>query len=243
MKFSKLNRIYSNKKLIENQIITLDSDNAHYLKTVLRLRAGDKLRIFNSECGEFIAQIEDLSKSSLSINLLNLLRKPLIEPILILGLSIIKTDRMLDAINMAVQLGVTGIIPIISERSQFRVINIERLQKCIIEATEQSERLNLPYLGAITSLKNYNNLDLDLIIYANENEHSENSMLKFNPLASKLSLIVGPEGGFTDKEINMLASWHNALSVSLSPNVLRSETAVSVGLAQLQLIRGTHARS
>jgi 16S rRNA (uracil1498-N3)-methyltransferase len=242
MKFSKLSRVYTSDKLIENQTLSLDNCHTHYLKNVLRLKVGDKFRIFNGECGEFTAQIIDITKSNLSINLIASLRKPITEPVLILGLCIIKNDRMLDAINMAVQLGATGIIPVISERSQFRTINIDRLQKCIIEATEQSERLNTPYLGPLTSLNNYNNLDLEMIIYANENELAENSMTKFNLLANKLSLIIGPEGGFTEGEIKMLASWQNSYSVSLSSNVLRSETAACVGLAQLQLIRGNYAR-
>lgn len=242
MKFSKLTRVYTSNKLIENQTLNLDNCYRHYLKNVLRLKVGDKFRIFNGQCGEFLAQIDDITKSSLSINLIAFLRKPITEPILVLGLSIIKNDKMLEAINTAVQLGVTGIIPLISERSQFRTINIDRLQKCIIEATEQSERLNPPYLGSLTSLNNYHHLDLEMIIYANENEVVENSMAKLKFLATKISLIIGPEGGLTEREINMLAAWQNTYSVSLSSNVLRSETAVCVGLAQLQLVRDNYAR-
>jgi 16S rRNA (uracil1498-N3)-methyltransferase len=239
MKFSPLSRIYINSELIEDQILNLDS-HTHYINTVLRLKIGNRLRVFNNINGEFTAEIINITKGSVLIKLENSLRKPAIEPILILGLCLIKSDKLRDAINMAVQLGVTEIIPIIAERSQMRSINKERLQKCIIEAVEQSERLAVPSLGPLTLLQYFNILDSDLIFYANENETEENSLMQFQALPNKLSLIIGPEGGFTDSELNMLSSWQNSQSISLGPNILKTETAVAAGLAQLQLIRSNN---
>ncbi|MDN3030902.1 MAG: 16S rRNA (uracil(1498)-N(3))-methyltransferase [Candidatus Tisiphia sp.] len=237
MKISRLHRIYSNIKLIENYSLNLAEDHSHYLKTVLRLKIGDHFRIFNGIDGEFIAQITDITKNNLHVELTNILRKTIIEPELTLGISIIKSDRMLDAIDMAVQLGVTKIIPLITERSQFRNVNNQKLMKCIIESTEQSERLIPPILMPLTSLSLF--LDQNLnnsIIYANENEDENNTLLKIMPTSySNISVIVGPEGGFSPNELKILSLRPNSLSISLGANVLRTETAVAACLAQIKL--------
>ncbi|WP_341751061.1 16S rRNA (uracil(1498)-N(3))-methyltransferase [Candidatus Tisiphia endosymbiont of Sialis lutaria] len=236
MKTSCLHRIYTNIKLIENCSLNLTEDHSHYLKTVLRLKIGEHFRIFNGIDGEFIAQITDITKNNLCVRLTNILRDAIVEPELTLGISIIKSDRMLDAIDMAVQLGVTKIIPLIAERSQFRNINNQKLMKCIIESTEQSERLTPPILMPLTSLGLFLDQNLDnSIIYANENEDENNTLLKIMPIYSNISVIVVPEGGFSPNELKMLSLRPNSLSISLGANVLRTETAVATCLAQIKL--------
>ena len=146
---------------------------------------------------------------------------------------------MLDAIDMAVQLGVTKIIPLIAERSQFRTVNTQRLMKCIIESTEQFERLIPWILMPVVSLSLFLEQTLDnSIIYANENEN--NTLLKIMPIYSSdisanLSVVVGPEGGFSQNELQMLSLKPNTLSISLGSNILRTETAVARCLAQIKL--------
>ncbi|WP_341755439.1 16S rRNA (uracil(1498)-N(3))-methyltransferase [Candidatus Tisiphia endosymbiont of Ptychoptera albimana] len=241
MKISRLHRIYSNTKLIENYSLNLVKEHSHYLKTVLRLKIGDHFRIFNGTDGEFIAQITGITKNNLHVGLTNILRKATVEPELTLGISIIKSDRMLDAIDMAVQLGVTKIIPLIAERSQFRTVNTQRLMKCIIESTEQSERLIPCILMPVVSLSLFLEQTLDnSIIYANENEDENNTLLKIMPIYSSdisanLSVVVGPEGGFSQNELQMLSLRPNTLSISLGSNILRTETAVATCLAQIKL--------
>lgn len=241
MKVSKLKRIYTNQLLVPLQILDLPAEDAHYLQNVLRLIVGDKLRIFNQLSGEFMGEIIGFSKYQVKIHLLSHCRRPQIEPELILGLGIIKTDRMLAAVNMAVQLGVTEIVPVISQRSQCQTINAQKLQRCIIDATEQSERLSPPRLQAASLLSDFQDFNLDIIFYANEHEITANSIYQFKTLPGRVSLIIGPEGGLNDQELAMLSDWPQAHSVSLGSNVLRSETAACAGLAQLQLIRQASA--
>lgn len=155
-------------------------------------------------------------------------------------MSIIKQDKLMLAINMATQLGVTKIVPLITERCQFRSVNIERLTKCVIEATEQSERLNPPVIELAISIQNYLKKNNNFVLYANEHEKEENSILKLkssNKDIADISIVIGPEGGFTNDEIALLASYKNAHSISLGKNILRAETATVAALAQVNLVR------
>jgi 16S rRNA (uracil1498-N3)-methyltransferase len=239
MKFFNLNRIYINSVLAANSKMELTGDHLYYIKTVLRLKVKDQFRVFNSVNGEFIAQINDIGKNNLSVNITEFLRKPTMQLPLTLALAIIKPEKFLLAINMAVQLGVTKIIPLITERCQLKQVNNERLLKCIIEATEQSERLNLPVIESAISLEDYLAATMEnLILYANEQEDKTTSLLKILlPNSSDISLIIGPEGGFSNSELEKLAAQENAKSFSLGANILRAETAVAAALAQIGLVR------
>ncbi|XVN40634.1 MAG: 16S rRNA (uracil(1498)-N(3))-methyltransferase [Rickettsia endosymbiont of Argas persicus] len=236
----KFNRIYINKRLAKNSKLELGSDHTHYIKTVLRLRLNDKFRIFNSIDGEFMAQIIKIDKNSLLAQIQEGLKESFSEPSLTLVIAVIKQDKLMLAINMATQLGVTKIVPLITERCQFRSVNIERLTKCVIEATEQSERLNPPVIEPAIFIQDYLKKSNNFVLYANEHEKEENSILKlksYNIDITDISIIIGPEGGFTDEEIIFLASYKNVHSISLGKNILRAETAAVTALVQIQLVR------
>ena len=239
MKISSLPRIYLDRKLSKDILLNLEDVHYHYLKTVLRLKVNDKVRIFNGIDGEFIGQITDITKNNISVLLIDLFRTIAKEPNLTLALAVIKNDKMLDAISMAVQLGATVIAPLITERSQFHKINTDKIKRCIIEFTEQSERHKPPTLLPLSLLNNF--LDQNshnFILYANENEDPNKTLLTIKSLTlSDIILIIGPEGGFSENELNMFALKSYCYSFSLGPNVLRTETAVAASLAQITLLR------
>lgn len=240
----KLHRIYINNHLAENSKIELSSDYTHYIKTVLRLKVNDQFRVFNGTDGEFLAKIAKLDRSNLAITIQERLRKACAESSLTLAIAIIKQDKLMLAINMATQLGVTKIVLLITERCQFRSVNIERLTKCVIEATEQSERLNPPVVDPVIFIQNYLKKNNNFVLYANKHEKEENSLLKlksFNKDITDISIVIGPEGGFTNDEIALLASYKSTHSISLGKNILRAETAVVVALAQVNLVRYSKA--
>ena len=238
MKISKLSRLYTNQPLNEKQSLNLNGAHLHYLQNVMRLKVGKQFRVFNQNDGEFIAVIDRYERKEAIVNILGLIRKPVLEAPLILLLSIIKPDKMFNAINMAVQIGVTKIIPVIAERSQSQTVNIERLERIMIEAAEQSERLSIPKCTqAIHLTEIIGSSDIDMIIYANENENSQNLIYNLKLFSAKLAYLVGPEGGFSATELKALELSSKAHSTSLGSNILRAETAVAVGLAQIILMR------
>lgn len=240
MKISSLYRIYIDSLEIKTgNIISLSKDQSHYIMRVLRLREGNYIRIFNENIGEYLASVAISSKNSCDLLPLELLRKPEVSTRLYLIQSIIKNDKMIQLIDMVTQIGATDIIPIISDRTQNKTINYERYRRCIIESTEQSERITPPILHEIKTIENfYHNLDIDKIFYANEMEDNSNLMDRsYLENTKNIAFIIGPEGGFTDREILSLSKIENARSVSLGSNVLRSETAAITMAAQIQVLR------
>lgn len=236
MKHSKHNRIYVAKQIQIGHELILEDKIAHYVKNVLRKDTQSHIRVFNQTNGEFLAKIISTSKNLVAIAIEEQIRSYQKEKSLILGLCIIKPDRMLSAIQGAVQIGVTEIYPLISERTQYNIINTPRYNRCIIESVEQSERLSIPKLYEPDTIKSFiDNAHIKQIIYANENENDTCSLSKeLLQRQSNIAYLVGPEGGFSANEEAFITSCKHVTSISLGPNILRTEIATIVGLGILQ---------
>lgn len=238
MKFSSLSRIYTTCELAKNQTLTLGGDIFHYCKSVLRMKISEKFRIFNQYDGEFEAKIIATNKHDLQIVIGDKLRDLECSKPLILAICIIKSDRFVEAIKAAVALGVSEIVPIISERTQSRNINHERIAKCIIEAVEQSESFVPPLLHLPMELEEFcNKSDIEQIIFANEEEKQNVKINSIQEFKENIAVLIGPEGGFSSNEKEMLLSNPKITSVSLGSMVLRSEVAVISMLACVNLMR------
>lgn len=239
MKISAIARIYFPSTIELGAALSLSPEQSHYLINVLRFKNGDKVRIFNEASGEYIASANILSKKSCELEVIEFFRQSNHLPTLCLAQCIIKGDRMMQIIDIATQLGVTEIKPIISSRTQIRTINEDRYRKCLIESSEQSERLSIPALSSPVNLEHFlRHNEFDKIFYANEMERNNHRLTEESVEgASKIAVVIGPEGGFTDEEVVLMAKFTNAYSISLGPNVLRAETAAAALLAQIQLMR------
>ena len=144
MKYSKLPRIYVAEFLEIKREFALDPDNYNYIKNVLRLKDGFFIRVYNESGVEYIASIK-LGNKTGSFQIIEKFReKTLAQKEICLFVAIIKADRFELICDMATQMGVTKIIPIISERVQRREVNEERIKKIIMEAARQSERFDIP---------------------------------------------------------------------------------------------------
>ncbi len=218
MKFSSLSRIYTTSRIAKNQIITLSDDIFHYCKSVLRMKISEEFRLFNSIDGEFKAKIRTINKRDLQVVIGQKLREVKYQKPLILAMCIIKPDRFTEALKAAVQHGVTEIIPVISERTQFKNINQQRLTRCMIESVEQSEGFVVPVLHLPMNLKElYNNISgVDQIIFANEEESGGVKISSIKKIEENIAILVGPEGGFSPTEKEKLLSSPKVISVSLA---------------------------
>lgn len=246
-----LQRVYISSELTEDKQIILSSEHKLYLNTVLRLSKRDKIRVFNALDGEFLAEI--FSKDALVV--IKKIRDPLPKIIqkIDLGLCLIKNLAL--SLNLGVQLGMTGFIPILSQNCQIRVFNRKRYEKCLIEATEQSDRLDVPLIlseaQTITKFMTQESISrqgYDLIIFCNERLRNGAKIQNLADIQNKISIankifiLIGPEGGFSVAEQDLIEgivlSGSETCSVSLSDSILRSETAVACALSQMILLRG-----
>ncbi|MDA9163418.1 16S rRNA (uracil(1498)-N(3))-methyltransferase [Rickettsiaceae bacterium] len=238
MKFSKLSRVYITDPITKNQTIIIDGDRFHYLKSVMRLKLAAKFRLFNSDDGEFLVEVTAVNRSSLEVRVEEFLRPVAKEQELVLAMCIIKPDRMLEAIRAAVQLGATNIIPVISERAQYKDVSRDRVEKSIIQSTTQSERFAVPKLSEPISLEELaKDASFGQVILASEAESEDNKISNIKSFEGKVVTLVGPEGGFADEEIAMLKGHKHIHPVRLGSSVLRAEIAAIAALSYIAMVR------
>ena len=218
-------RLFFSESLSINLESKLNKSQSHYLTKVMRIKIGDSFSLFNSN-GEWLAKILDISKGIVEFIIIEKLRHKDITKEVWLAFSPIKSNYFNFMIQKATELGVTRFIPIIFDRTIVRKINKERLEKIIIEATEQSNRINIPILEKPQNLKKFlsNNLKKIDLVFTDLN--TTKKKLEINKEANKpLCAIVGPEGDFTEKERELILNFKSVKSININQNILRAETA------------------
>ncbi len=232
-------RIFQDCELIVGKTIQLDAEAANHLVSVLRLREQTPIILFNGQGGEFqttIAQIEKRKVFVLIEKFDGIEREPSIQ--IHLAQSISRNDKMDLIIQKAVELGVAQITPIITERCNTKLSQdrwMKRLlhwRKIIISACEQCGRNKLPQLNDITEITDYlsNESAPTRFIFHHQ---AEASLPFFDETPHSFSLLIGPEGGFTQEEIAS-AIKHQFMGIKLGPRILRTETAGMTAIASLQ---------
>ena len=222
-------RLFFKESLSLNLTAKLNKSQSHYVNKVMRIKVGEVFSLFNNS-GEWEAKILTISKSIVEFNITKQLRQKENEKELWLAFSPIKSNYFNFMIQKATELGVTKFLPIIFDRTIVRKINKERLEKVIIEAAEQSNRINVPSIENPQSLKSFlNNEKMDLIF---TDLNSENKKLDFNKLThNPTCVIIGPEGDFSEEERGEILAFKGVEPIKINENILRSETAVISALS------------
>ena len=217
-------RLYFSKSLSNNLTDTLDKSQSHYVNKVMRVKENEMFSLFNSS-GEWEAKILNISKGIVEFNVTKQLRQKENFKELWLAFSPIKSNYFNFMIQKATELGVTKFIPIIFDRTIVRKINKERLEKVIIEASEQSNRINVPDIEDPKSLDDFlNNNKVDLIF---TDLNSENTKIDLKKVTDKPTcVIIGPEGDFSEEERAKILKFSGVQPLKINENILRSETAV-----------------
>jgi 16S rRNA (uracil1498-N3)-methyltransferase len=190
----------------------------------MRIKENEVFSLFNGS-GEWEAKILGISKSIVEFNVTKQLRQKENFKELWLAFSPIKSNYFNFMIQKATELGVTKFLPIIFDRTIVRKINKERLEKVIIEAAEQSNRIQVPNIEDPQNLRNFlDKNDIDLIF---TDLNSDNNKLDLKKLSSKPTcIVVGPEGDFSETEREKILSYKDVQAIKINENILRSETAV-----------------
>jgi len=222
-------RLFFQKSLSINLKDKLDKSQSHYISKVMRIKESEVFSLFNSS-GEWEAKILNISKSLVEFNITKQLRQKEYPKELWLAFSPIKSNYFNFMIQKATELGVTKFLPIIFDRTVVRKINKERLEKVIIEAAEQSNRINVPSIEEPKSLKKFlDDKKMDLIF---TDLNSKTNKLDLKKLTNNPScIIVGPEGDFSETEREEILSYNGVQAIKINENILRSETAVISALS------------
>ena len=239
MKMSKT-RLYVEKKLSANMLIYIKNKQHHFLKNVLRIKIQDNILIFDGLTGEWLSKVISINRDNVVLQVLKKTREIKSETDLWLIFAPIKLFRMNITIQKATELGISRFIPCITQNTNQPKINIRNLKMNIIEASEQSERLSLPLIDSPTKLETLvENFPKDrCLIFCNENH--KNLPMIYEALSNKITqykkwaVIIGPEGGFSDEEIEKITSLPSTISVSLGGRILRSDTATTAAIFSLQ---------
>ena len=218
-------RLFYPDSLLLNLISELERSQSHYLTKVMRVKANENFSLFNSS-GEWEAKIKEITKGKVKFIVTKQLRKNITSKEIWLAFSPIKSNYFNFMIQKATELGVTKLIPIIFDRTIVRKINIQRLEKIIIEASEQSNRINIPIIEKPQNLKNFLSKNINKISLIFTDLNSENKKLDLSRSKNyPLCIIIGPEGDFSETERKEILSFNGVKSIKINENILRSETA------------------
>ena len=206
-------RLFFSESLSINLKGKLDKSQSHYVNKVMRIKVNEGFSLFNSS-GEWEAKILNISKNIVEFNITKQLRQKENENELWLAFSPIKSNYFNFMIQKATELGITKFLPVIFDRSIVRKINKTRLDKIIIEATEQSNRIKVPVLEKPKSLKEFLSDNKNKINLVFTDLNSQNNKLDIKNLSKKPTcLIIGPEGDFSELEKEILQYLELALLV------------------------------
>jgi 16S rRNA (uracil1498-N3)-methyltransferase len=215
-------RLFFEESLSLNLKSQLNRSQSHYLSKVMRLGSGQKFSLFN-ESGEWVAKVDDINKGIVEFTVQKKLRSAENDKEIWLAFTPIKLNYLNLMIQKATELGITRFIPILTERTVVRKLNEKRIHKIIAEASEQSNRLNIPKLDKIIKLDNFlkSNQNINVVFGDLNSERTKLNLEKKEPVC----ILIGPEGDFTVKERENILKHKKIFPIKINKNILRSETA------------------
>jgi 16S rRNA (uracil1498-N3)-methyltransferase len=238
----RISRLYTPAILNIGQKIELKEDNAHYVRTVLRLKKDQSITLFNGLGAEFQCTFSEVSRKRVEVAIVEKIVRTVESPLHItLGLGISRGDRMDWSVQKAVELGVNDVTPLITERCVVKFKADKKQQRLvhwkniIQHATEQSGRTILPSLNEIAEIDNWMQKQNGLKVFLDP--HAEKSLAELKPETLHVTLLSGPEGGFSEHE-RQLAVAAGFIPIRLGKRVLRTETASLAALSAVQMLWG-----
>ncbi|MGN6670672.1 MAG: RsmE family RNA methyltransferase [Candidatus Nucleicultricaceae bacterium] len=238
----KYTRLYVSSPLSLGATITLSADQSHYLITVLRMKDGEGLQVFNETDGNWSAHLQITKKQAhIMVHTKDAAPSPL--PPLHFYFPAIKKHRLSWLIEKATELGATAFHPIITERTHQPLPSLSKLQAIAIEAAEQSERIEIPAFHPTVSLKDaLAAFPKDHNIYVGREQRDRASLIDVwrAHRAPSSHIMIGPEGGFSDAEFALMEGYPFVRFMTLSAQVLRTETAALAALAMIQMLHLTN---
>lgn len=196
-------------------------------RNVLRMEEGDRVILFSGDGSESLCEFVSLSKKSALLKVIETKNGLVPSREVTLYMALIKKDNFELVLEKATELGASRIVPVQADRSEKKGVNFERAQKLLREAAEQSGRVTIPIIGEIIDIESVPSEGL--VVFDPRGEIFAREFFEKNT-TSPVSVLIGPEGGFTDAEMDLFHT-RNIPIVSTGPQILRAETAAIVALA------------
>lgn len=240
----RLIRVFHDGPLEAGQLVLLNESSAHHLRTVLRLKAGQEIMLFNGMGGEYLARIHSIDKKALTLEVIQydaIDRESTLSITLAQGIS--RGQRMDFSIQKAVELGVTSLQPVATERCAVRQKGGKTDRKSthwqgvIASAAEQSGRTRFPVLLESTGLKEYLQQTPDSALKLVLDPLANDGLCDIKPHSRDVHILIGPEGGLSDQEIKT-AKDAGFQPIRMGPRILRTETAGVTVIAIMQALWG-----
>ncbi len=233
----KSQRLFLERALAEGSAIDLERAQSHYLLNVLRMKAGDTLLVFNGKDGEWHARITEARKKACRLAISGQTRPQPETPDLHYLFAPLKQARLDYMIQKAVEMGAGRLSPVLTQYTQVSRVNQDRLRANAIEAAEQCGILSIPPIDVPQKLDAVISgwAEDRALIYCDERSANADARTDLTALRGKpIAVLIGPEGGFSDSEREMLTSLPFVKPISLGPRILRADTAAVAALALVQ---------
>ncbi|RPG76517.1 MAG: 16S rRNA (uracil(1498)-N(3))-methyltransferase [Euryarchaeota archaeon TMED85] len=231
-------RIYYPKKL--DEYIEISDNKSHKISSVLRMKKGEKINIFDGKGNSQIMEIEELSKDKISLRrIYSIVKKQKKQPEIILAISLVKLSRFEIAVEKTSELGVSKIIPLITENTNdifVKRINDNRLDRMKNISISASEQCGNDFISEIKSpltleqIMSLNDEDTGLVLFYENLKEMKNNSIDIKKF-KKIIVLIGPEGGFSDEEFQNLQN--KSIVLSLGEHILRTETAAICAIHEI----------
>ena len=237
-------RVFTDQPLTTGEAVTLDEIASRHLTTVLRLKAGDPISLFNGQGGEFLATLNQCNSKQVTASITDFTDTERESPLRIhLGIGMSRGDRMDWVIQKATEVGVTEISPLYTERTEVKLKGdraekkLRHWQQVSISACEQSYRNRVPVIHPPITVNQWlSSVEAEKkLVLHHRSQHSISELGEQQ--AASAALLIGPEGGLSTDEIKR-AEEHSFIPLTLGPRVLRTETAPVVAISILQSLWG-----
>lgn len=224
-------RLYVETPLAAGVRVPIDGGQAHYLVSVMRMKDGDPVKLFDDASGEWLALARDIRKRDLVLEVTELLRPREPVPDLWLCVAPIKKGRIDWTIEKACELGVDRIVPVLTRRTVVDRLNLDRLRAHVVEAAEQCGRTALPELIEPVKLAALlATWPADRALFFADETGGDPAAATIRAHGGPGAILIGPEGGFTPEERDAIRALPNAHGISLGPRILRAETAAAAAI-------------
>lgn len=238
----RISRLYLPAPMVSGETVELDEDNAHYLRTVLRLKKSADITVFNGQGGEWKGKVIEVHRKRVVISIGDWVDRNVESSLqVILGQAVSRSDRMDMAMQKSVELGVNRITPLLTERCVVQLKGekaqhkMQHWARIVQHAAEQSGRTRLAEIDQPADVGQWISVQNGLKVFLDP--YADRSFPELHPEENRVTLLAGPEGGFTDHE-REIAKEAGFIPVKLGKRILRTETASLAALAAVQLLWG-----